>query len=369
MRSLVLTGVMLVAAAAAPAQSIDDAVRSFVLAYLPYAPGSTVELQPVRTSASPGGGYRALLAVRHGADKNRTDQLNILLDPAAGTVSVGFLFPITLPEGGLPFDRLPAFAGSQLPELLQQALGSRARVHWPSAPLRPAGVVPFTAESSTGYGWVEMPMALAGDARYLLVGPTWPLDRDPRAVRREILADATVEWDPGHEEAPVKLVEFSDYECPACKRGWFEIKPVLERAGAEVRHGMVNFPLVRAHPWAFRASVAGVCLYAQNPAVMLDFKETLYSLQADLDTTSVDQAAFAFVGENGLDEQAFRACYMKGPALDTVLHQIETGYRLGVFATPSYFANGEAIAYGDTEVLTERLAAITAAGGMPEKTD
>jgi protein-disulfide isomerase len=192
------------------------------------------------------------------------------------------------------------------------------------------------------------------------------MGRDPRAVRREILASADVQWDPGHENAIVKVVEFSDFQCPACKRGWATVKPALAEVGEAVRHGLVNFPLYNSHPWAFRSAVAGECIDSIWPDRLVALKEELYRLQDSLTVESVDPAVIGFLAQQGLDEKSFKGCYLRDPAIDAVLRQLELGYRLAVFGTPTYYANGEQLAWGDAELFTKRLRAIVAAKGRPE---
>jgi protein-disulfide isomerase len=213
---------------------------------------------------------------------------------------------------------------------------------------------------------MQMALAISTDGKYVALGGTWPIDRDPRAVRREILQSADVQWDPDHENATVKVVEFSDFQCPACKRGWGIVKPLLTEAGDTVRHGLVNFPLYNAHPWAFRAAVAGECVGSIWPDRLVALKEEFYRLQDSMTLDSVDPAALCFVAEQNLDEKNFRACYLKDPAIDRVLRQLELGYRLGVFGTPTYFANGEQLPWNEAEIFAKRLQAINAAKGRPE---
>jgi len=137
--------------------------------------------------------------------------------------------------------------------------------------------------------------------------------------------------------------------------------------GDKVRHGLVNYPLVSNHPWAFRAAVAGLCVGQQDEALVLALKEEMYRLQSTLTPSTVDDAAFAFVTQRGLNEAAFRACYLKDPAIDRVHAQMGLAQRMGVMGTPTYFVNGEMINLADTETAVARLNAILAAGGVPEK--
>ena len=347
-------------AAVAGAETPQQAVKRFARAYFSYAPGSAVEVTPSEKSYS--GPYFAYTVIRTCIDPDLKDQVGMLVDPVANTVAVGMLFPIESNGPAITPDMLPDLAENLLSQRLTEFFGARVRVRWPVTPVRLGAVIPLPALVSTGYGAMNMPIALGVDARHLVVGGTWPLDRDPREVRRELLANADVGWDPGHQDAPVQLVEFSDFECPACKRGWGQVKPALDRAGARVHHGLVNFPIVGAHPWAFRAAVAGECIGTLWPAALLSLKEEFYRLQDSMTVDGVDPAVLGFLAQHSLDENSFRACYLKDPAINTVLRQLEVGYRVGVTGTPTYFANGEPLPWSQPDWFEKRLNAIIATG-------
>ena len=229
------------------------------------------------------------------------------------------------------------------------------------------GVTTLVAQVQTGFGWMGLPLGVSADGRWLVVGASWSLERDPRAVRREILAQAKIQWDPDRENAVIKLVEFSDYQCPACKREWAEYKPVFASFADKLRHGIVNFPLTTAHPWAFKAAVAGLSIGETWPEQVVPFKEFMYEQQSTLDAKTVDETIFAFLQMRSLDEKKFRTSYMSEKAMETVLRQMELGHRMGVTATPTYFANGEPLPLFDTDWASRRLQAIIAAGGVPER--
>lgn len=367
MRRCVIVVVGLLASAVGYAQSFESEARRFARAYMSYNPKGVMEVKVDHNGLTPAGPYLLVSVTRRGEDEKSNETLSLLVDPQRRTASAGLVATLPPIAGAVTTDRLQRYVQQDLPPILTEMLGMRTRLRWPSGPERPTGVVPLTAELSTGYGWTKWPMALSADGKYIVLGATWPLDRDPRAVRRDIIDDALVQWDPGNEKAVVKFVEFSDYECPACKRAWGEVKPVLAKFAATLRHGLVNLPLVRSHPWAFRAAVAGTCVGSLWADKLLAFKDEMYRLQDAVTVDTVDDAIFGFLLQQSLDEKAFRGCYLKDPAIDRVLAQIELGQRLGILGTPTYFANGEHLAYGDKDLLVARLEAIIAAGGIPEK--
>ena len=366
MRRATIAVAALLVATACVAQVGELELKRFARAYMGYTPGSVVTLAENALHTAPAGPYQTVRGERTSPMSENKDQLAMLVDPMARTAVAGLLFPLPATDPPVTRETLPTFVQQTLPQALASYLGSRVRIAWPLSPIRPSGVLPLVAKVETGYGSMNMALAISTDGKYLALGGSWPLDRDPRAVRREILASADVQWDPGHENAVVKLVEFSDFQCPACKRGWAAVKPALAEAGENARHGLVNFPLYNAHPWAFRAAVAGECIGSIWPDRLVALKEEFYRLQDSLTLEIVDTAVIGFLAQQSLDEKSFRACYLKDPAIDTVLHQLELGYRLGVFGTPTYYANGEHMPFGDGEVFSKRLRAIIAAKGRPE---
>jgi protein-disulfide isomerase len=370
MRSWAVAIVALAAVSAGAQEIPEQALKAFARGYLTYAPASVFTLTENTAGTTSVGTYRAVRVERTSLKPDAKDQVGMLVDPKTRMAAAGLLFPLPATDPPVTPETLPFFVDQKLTEALGTWLTSRVKIPWPMTPTRPRAVVPLTAEVSTGYGTMHMPLAVTADGKFLVIGDSWPLDRDPRAVRREILESSVIQWDPGHDAAPVKVVEFSDFQCPACKRGWGEVKPVLAKLAGTVRHGLVNFPLFNAHPWAFRAAVAGECVGSLWPDKVVPLKEEFYRLQDTLTVESVDPAVFAFLAEHNLNEGKFRACYLKDPAINTVLRQLDLGYRLGVTGTPTYFANGESLPWGEPEWFAKRLVAIAAAaGGRPESAE
>lgn len=361
-----LVAVALMVAGVAAGQAPEEAARRFVQAYVAYAPESSVDIRVNSRGSTPAGPYLVATALRSSLRGGEPEQLSLLIDPESKHVTVGPLIPLPPTTPPLTPGSIPEYVETALPQLLSGALAARVKMRWPSTPARPTAVVVLAAEVATGYGWMRMPGAITMDGKYFMLGATWPLERDPRTVRREILRDAPVRWDPGHETAMVQLVEFSDFQCPACKYHWTTVKEVLSKAGPSVRHGMVNYPLTQSHPWAFAAAVAGECIGRVWPERFLGLKEEFYRLQDSMSVETVKDAALGFLSQQGLADKPFTDCFMKDPVVEAVLRQIDLAQRLGVIGTPTYFANGEILAAGNKEWMLKRLQAIVAAKGLPE---
>lgn len=357
----------LMATGIAAAQSTEDAARRFALAYVAYAPASSIDLRVDARPTTPVGSYLVATAIRSSLKAGDPEQLSLLIDPQSRQITTGALMPLPPSNPPLTSATIPGFVENVLPQMLSGYMGTRVKIRWPSLPTRPTAVVPLTVELLTGYGWTRLPAAITMDGKYFMLGSAWPLERDPRAVRREILRDAPVHWDTSHQSAAVQLVEFSDFQCPACKYHWKTVKEVLGQLGGAVRHGMVNYPLTQSHPWAFAAAVAGECVGRAWPERFFQAKEEFYRLQDSMSVETVKDATLGFLAQQSLPEKPFSDCFMKDPVVDSVLRQIELSQRMGVVGTPTYFANGEILSAGNRDWMHKRLLAIIAAKGLPEQ--
>jgi protein-disulfide isomerase len=368
----VVTAVLIVlgcsAVAPSRAETVEQAARRFVRAYTAYAPKANVEVQVLANGITAAGAYVALNTQRSSEASDRVKStVGLLVDPVTRMAAVGLIYPLPATDSPVKLDKLPAFAEQDVSQFLSDNYYQRIRVRWPLSPARPAPVVALTATVSTGFGPQALPIALSADGKFLVVGSMWPLDRDPREVRRELLASAPVQWDLGPSDATVKIVEFSDFECPGCKQGWAVVKPAIEGNPQHVRHGLVNFPLVGIHPWAFRAAVAGACLWERWPDKLVGLKEEFYRLQDSMSAEAVDQVAYTYLAQQSLNELEFKVCFLKDPSIEGVLRQMETGVRVGVAVTPTYCASGEILTWNEPGWFAKRLAAIIAADGVPER--
>jgi len=140
---------------------------------------------------------------------------------------------------------------------------------------------------------------------------------------------------------PVDIVEFSDFECPFCRRGWDAIEDVASRRAIRVR--FAHFPLSAScnpamrsemHPRACAAGAAAVCAQAQGR--FFEMGALLFGRQDALERADLEARARAL----GLDTPAFSACLDAPATLAKLSADAETGARLGVDSTPTLFVDG-----------------------------
>lgn len=148
-------------------------------------------------------------------------------------------------------------------------------------------------------------------------------------------------FDFGAEDAPVKVVEFSDYGCGYCRRFHTEIFPTLRTEFVDA--GVVRWKYVtyvsgmfaNGLPAAFAAECAG------EQGLFSEVSLALYERQADWKGLSEPFALFeSLVVEAGADREQFRACFQEERPKGRIRSGILSGSRLGVRGTPSFLVQG-----------------------------
>jgi protein-disulfide isomerase len=157
----------------------------------------------------------------------------------------------------------------------------------------------------------------------------------PPVVRVAVSIDGTPVR--GAADAPVTIVEFSDFHCPFCKRAQATLKEILDRYPGKVRHAFRDFPVDSLHPQARQAAEAARC--ADDQGKFWSYHDTLFANAPN--GAPADLRRYA--GDVGLDVPVFERCLTDGTHRATVQRDLEEGARLGVDGTPAFFVNGRLI--------------------------
>ena len=340
---LAVVGGVVVDAAEDPLIEQDPVILRFVQRSIPWYPDSSFRVVSDERTQTPSGSYRIVRVSRTCENKVLTGEPSVIIDEVTGLAYLGSVGQLPFQETGTAPRSLRPFLEGFLPEVLQRNMNMKVRLGWDTPKGTESGAITaFNLIVDTGYGEFPKPVAVTSDGKFLVMAYGMPLDGDPVAMRRALFADSEfVVWDhSGGGEAKVEIVEFSDLECPACKGKWPLVKGILDENGGVTRHGMVSFPLTSIHPWAFRASSATWCVGELDSKQLIGFKELFYDLQREMEVSLVTPTSLDFVAGQGLDETAFRACYLQNSSLAAVHSQLALGHEVGVNATPTYFVNG-----------------------------
>ncbi len=168
----------------------------------------------------------------------------------------------------------------------------------------------------------------------------------------------------GSANAPVTLVEFSDFQCPFCKKANDEsLKLVVKNYVETGKVKMVYkyFPL-EFHPEAEPAALAAACAEEQNK--FWEYRDLLFVNQAELSDANYKKWA----EDLDLDTEQFNDCYKGLKYLEAVKKDMADGQKYGVSGTPAFFVNGKMIngAQPYAAFETEIEAALAAAGAETE---
>ncbi|EKD33340.1 MAG: hypothetical protein ACD_76C00044G0007 [uncultured bacterium] len=138
----------------------------------------------------------------------------------------------------------------------------------------------------------------------------------------------------GSNDAPVKIVVFSDFECPYSQEAAFTLRAAMYDKGGDIAVIPRHFPLSDIHKNAFQAALASECAREQD--AFWPYYDKLFQNQYDLS----DDALARYASELNLDENRFSKCLDEQTYKDDVLKDYEDGLNAGVFGTPSFFFNG-----------------------------
>lgn len=139
----------------------------------------------------------------------------------------------------------------------------------------------------------------------------------------------------GPEDAPVVIVEFSDFQCPYCTRFRDQtLDTLLDEYGDQIRFVYRDFPLTQMHQQALGAHIAAEC--AADQEMFWEMHDAIFDNQNQLDTESLRR----YAEDLGLDMDTFNDCLEDEAHHDEVLADLTEGQSYGVRGTPSFFING-----------------------------
>jgi len=163
----------------------------------------------------------------------------------------------------------------------------------------------------------------SADGHYVIFGDIEDVTVDPS---KAVMAKINLKGEPsrGPDAAKVTVVEFSDFQCPFCSRGYNTMEQqVLKEYGDKVKFYYKHYPLP-FHPWAQLGAVATECAKQQKDITADNLKDKAHAILAD---AKIDQAKF----DDCLDNKK---------TLDKVKADMAEGSSVGVTGTPSLVVNG-----------------------------
>ncbi len=160
----------------------------------------------------------------------------------------------------------------------------------------------------------------------------------PRATEISFNESNVASW--GNKNAPITIVEFSDFECPYCALANKQIVAKLKKhyGKKKIRILFKHFPL-SMHPRAKPASEASMCIHDQNPKKFWTFHDLLFQNQRKLG----DEDLKKYAKKVGVNMKKFEDCYSQKKFAKVVQNDFNEGLKIGVNSTPSFFVNSQPV--------------------------
>lgn len=177
----------------------------------------------------------------------------------------------------------------------------------------------------TGTTIVSLLIGLVSAVRFTTGTSVLPSDANPKAK--------------GPKDAPIQLVEYSDFQCPACKLALEPVEELRNQFPNVMRVEFRHYPLSGVHRWALMAATFSECAAEQGK--FWEFHDRLFKEQETW--SHAPNAAPLLVGyaqEINLDRRKLESCMENTKAADRIRGEYGSGSKQGVESTPTFFLNG-----------------------------
>ncbi len=154
----------------------------------------------------------------------------------------------------------------------------------------------------------------------------------------------------GKADAPITIVKFFDFQCPACKMAANAVHPLLKRYPNDVKFAFLNFPLDmgcnpviknKMHEFACEAAALAVC--ANQQGKFEQAYDILFENQASFE---IGKIADLLSSIPAIDMNKLKECSALPSTMEKIKAEIELGTKSKIESTPTFFLNGKKIVGG-----------------------
>ena len=172
----------------------------------------------------------------------------------------------------------------------------------------------------------------------MLLGTSfWYADRVAKEANEGVVVEAHIK---GNPDAAVELVEYSDFQCPACAQAYPQVVSLLEEYGDQLRFEYRHFPLITIHAHAVPAAKAAEAAGQQGQ--FWGMHDLLFENQSQWSRSNNPEAFFKqYAAELGLDLALFERHLNASVINDAITESFEEARERGLSGTPTFFLNGE----------------------------
>ena len=197
-------------------------------------------------------------------------------------------------------------------------------------------------EGTLEVGGRKVPFVMSADGKYAVFAGLEDVTSDPsKAVMEKI----SLKGEPfkGGANAKVIIVEYSDFQCPFCTRGYATIEnEVLKTYCDKVKFYYKHFPLA-FHKWAEAGAIGAECAKDQKPEAYWKLYAGLFDQQQQITPENVKEKSLAILDGTGIDKKKWEECFDSKKTADRVKAQMAEGQAVGVSGTPGFIINGRLV--------------------------
>ena len=150
------------------------------------------------------------------------------------------------------------------------------------------------------------------------------------------------DWVKGNEDAKVTIIEYSDFQCPACASAYPIMKKAVQEFGDKIRFAYRHFPLIQIHQNAELAAESAEAAGIQGK--FWEMHDRLFEKQSNWGTSKEAKKFFVqYAGELELDKAKFESDLASDIVKQKVQNSRSEAARINLGGTPSIFINGKII--------------------------
>lgn len=199
-----------------------------------------------------------------------------------------------------------------------------------AAPLQNAGI---PVAIVLGFAMIAAAIFFSGSKT---TGPTTVATPEEEQAPIEVSAVTEADFIRGNPNAPITVVEYSDYDCPFCKNFHDTMKLIMDDYGVTGKVSWVyrQFPLAQLHPNAPRISEAAYCVgELGGDEAFWKFSDLIFSERDVNEPTNMTRLP-EFAEKSGVKRADFNACLDSGRHTATVEASLSDGVKAGAQGTP-----------------------------------
>ncbi len=257
------------------------------------------------------------------------------------------------PATATPEATAPLANANQLESFFRNKANVPRQVPITVSPVRPSTAFAGLKEGALEIGQPPkrqtVPFVITADGHWAMFGTpqdvTVDLAKEARDQAKSTATKINLEGQPfrGPADAKVTIVEYSDFQCPYCSRGYDTVEnEVLKRYEGKVKFYYKHYPLP-FHPWAEPAAVAAECAKRQSADAFWAAYRGFFEHQGDINPENLKAKSQELLKGTKIDMAKWNKCFDDRESLPEVKAQAAEASSIGVSGTPAFFINGESL--------------------------